>query len=279
METTYLPVDAQIPPATLTGPASRKALAMVAQVDFENLVAFGMIPYWKNVVHLSFADNVNNTEITVSPLNAFIPFPTAGIRLEAVSASASDAAAGTGVRTVLLRYLDTSYVSHDEIMTLNGVTPVLTTATNIFRIQRLSTLTAGTGLAAAGNITLRLAGGGQSYAQIRAGRNASDSGVYTIPAGTTGWITSLHASVAVPNSTLCADVRCTMSLDDLGNVTPGIMRTHDILTLVDGDAMVHYPAPITIPPKTDIRLTAIATAANAAAHISGRWTFLLYTPA
>lgn len=74
--------------------------------------------------------------------------PTNGAQRALVSASANDAAAGTGARTVRIHYYTlaadgTIAGPFTETVTLNGTTPVPTVATNIALIDRMVVLTAG----------------------------------------------------------------------------------------------------------------------------------------
>lgn len=77
------------------------------------------------------------------------------------SASAADTAAGTGARTVRIRYYTSAFAGpFYETVSLNGVTPVNTVATNICFIDELVVLTAGTSGRNAGVITLFAGTGG-----------------------------------------------------------------------------------------------------------------------
>lgn len=85
--------------------------------------------------------------------------PTSGAQRSIKSASANDAAAGTGARTVKLTYyaLDASgniAGPYSEVLTLNGTTAVPTVNTNIALIDKLEILTAGSGGIGAGAISL-----------------------------------------------------------------------------------------------------------------------------
>lgn len=88
-----------------------------------------------------------------------------------VSSSIQDAAAGTGARTVRITYQDENLSGvKEEIVALNGTTPVNTVATDICYIEKMDVIeTASAGLAA-GNILLKaaVAGGGATVAQINA---------------------------------------------------------------------------------------------------------------
>lgn len=105
----------------------------------------------------------------------------AGVQMSVVSTSANDTAAGTGIRTVDIHYLDANLAEQMETVTMNGTTPVLTVATNIRFIQCMHMVTYGTGKSAAGTITA--SNGGQSYSEIAAGKVRCSSSVRMVPAG------------------------------------------------------------------------------------------------
>src|SRR5512135_2461251 len=100
---------------------------------------------------LGYNGNVNNTSVDLwqGPTATYV-FPTTPQQMQVVSSSANDTAAGTGVQSVYIHYLDTNYADRFEIVTLNGVTPVNTVATNILRINGVHSQTVGTGGVAAG---------------------------------------------------------------------------------------------------------------------------------
>lgn len=105
------------------------------------------------------------------------------------SASANDAAAGTGVRTVKLTYF--SIISgvvegpFTETLTLNGTTAVPTVATNIGLVDKIEALTVGSGGVAAGAISLFTAndGTGTAIAAIAAGDRRTYLGQTYVPSG------------------------------------------------------------------------------------------------
>ena len=105
----------------------------------------------------------------------------AGVQMAIVSTSANDTAAGTGIRTIEVHYLDADLAEQMEVVTLNGTTPVNTVATNIRFIQCMHMNTYGSGKAAAGTITA--SNGGQSYSEIATGKVRCSSSVRMVPAG------------------------------------------------------------------------------------------------
>lgn len=115
------------------------------------------------------------------PNGAFVFPSSAGVQISIVSTSANDTAAGTGIRTIEIHYLDANLAEQAETVTMNGLVPVLTVATNIRFIQCMHMVTFGTGLSAAGNITASNAGNTHSY--IAAGDSRCTSSVRMVPAG------------------------------------------------------------------------------------------------
>jgi len=115
---------------------------------------------------------------------AAYPFQTVATKLEILSSSASDAAAGTGAQTMMIQGLDTNFNPLSETITMNGVTPVQSAGTYL-RVNGLNIVTAGSGHTNAGDITLRVTGAGATQPIARAGYGYAKSCVYTVPAGMT----------------------------------------------------------------------------------------------
>jgi len=87
--------------------------------------------------------------------------PSANGQRSIASSSASDSAAGVGARTVKITYLDaTGAGPFTETLTLNGVTPVNTVATNLCFIEEMEVLTVGATGTNVGTLTLFTATGG-----------------------------------------------------------------------------------------------------------------------
>ena len=111
-----------------------------------------------------------------------LPSPT-GVQMSIVSTSANDdgSPVGTGIRTMDIHYLDANLVPQVENITLNGLTPVLTVATNIRFIQCMHITTVGSLKAAAGVITAT--NSAVIYSQIDAGSRRCSSTARMVPAG------------------------------------------------------------------------------------------------
>lgn len=188
-------------------------------------------------------------------------FPTVAQQMHVVSTSANDAAAGTGIRTVYIHYLDTNYNEQTEIVTLNGVTPVNTVATNILRINGMHAGSVGSGGTAAGNISLTNTGGTVTYGIITTGFNTAHQAIFTIPAGYTGYASHFQASSGSTGTHFCqVGFRATCHA---GVLLPGVFLSQDVISGQNTGYATNYPTPIVIPAMTDIKISAVADAVNA----------------
>jgi hypothetical protein len=115
--------------------------------------------------------------------NASVVNPT-GEQVSIVSTSASDTLAGTNIQKVKLRYYNTSWVLNDEIISLNGTTPVLSIATDILRIESFEAFQVGTGpIGAAGTITAKNLSGTNLFAQIDPTNNTFTRALHFVSPG------------------------------------------------------------------------------------------------
>lgn len=118
------------------------------------------------------------------------PLQAAATKLEILSASANDAAAGTGARTFTIQGLDTNFNQISETITMNGVTPVQS-ANSYIRVNSLSIASSGSGQVNAGDVTLRVTGAGATQAIARAGYGFAKQCVFTVPNGFTLLVTDI----------------------------------------------------------------------------------------
>lgn len=118
--------------------------------------------------------------------------PTAARIHAIVSTSTNDAAAGTGMRTVLIYGINASYVRITETVTMNGTTPV-NTVNSYLHIHLMQSQSAGSGLTNAGTITATAATDATVTCQIDIGEGQSAQGAYLIPTGYKAYIVKLRA--------------------------------------------------------------------------------------
>lgn len=218
---------------------------------------------------LGYNASVNNTiaDLWQGPTPTYV-FPAAAQQMAVVSTSASDAAAGTGIRTVLIHYLDTNYISQTETVTLNGVTPVNTVATNILRINGLHAQSVGSGGAAAGNISLTNLGATVTYGYIPATNNTARQAIFTIPAGMNGYLTHWQASSGTVTGTHFTRISI-RATQHAGVLVPGVFLAQDEQGTLNGGGNASYTIPIRFPSTCDIKMSAISDSGSAGAQVMG----------
>ncbi len=195
-------------------------------------------------------------------------FPAAAQQMAFVSSSASDTLAGTGAQKVHFHYLTTSGAELSEVVSLNGVTPVNTVATDIYRINAMHVTQVGTGTVPAGNISLTNTAGTVTYGYISAGFNSSKQAIYTVPAGRYGYISHWQAGSGTVSGTHFTPVFL-QATSHLGTVTPGVFLTVDETSTLNSSTSITLPIPVRLPPLTDVKLSTISDAANANAQVMG----------
>lgn len=134
----------------------------------------------------NFAFLTNGTNITD-------PIAT-GEQAKVQSTSALDTSAGAGIQKVRIRYFDTSWILNDEFVTLNGVTSVLTVATNILRIESFENFKVGANATTIGTITLTSADGTRTFAQIDPQTTAFARAIHTVSPGKLGNMVDVSAN-------------------------------------------------------------------------------------
>lgn len=181
------------------------------------------------------------------------PFPSAATTLEAVSSSANDTSAGTGMRTMIVQGLDANYAEIQESVTMNGTTPVAL-ANSYLRLNVAAVTSAGSGKTNAGTVTIRETGGGTTRGVMEAGYGNMRQAIYTVPAGYTLMVVSVTLGVvkqasgsAVPHVTGAAY---------FGSPT-GFTRMTQELSTEDTPFLNHIIIPAPVPEKWDfsIRIT------------------------
>jgi len=185
------------------------------------------------------------------------PFQSVPQSLEILSDSVADAAAGTGMRTVRVVGLDGGYQEIQEVVTLDGTTPVALTQ-QYFRINQLVGVTAGSGAANAGIITLQVAGGGAVQAVMDAGDGLAHQAIYTVPAGKTlNFITRESAILRQPNiETMEIHIKIR------GPGGPWISRNIFGLVNAGTSALVKELPFLAVPQFSDFRATCMNVSAN-----------------
>jgi hypothetical protein len=155
--------------------------------------------------------------------------PAGGVQMTIVSTSAQDSAAGTGVRTLRFNYLDANLNPQSEIVTMNGTTPVLTTATNVRWVGDLTGLTFGSEKHVVGNITVT--NSGTRYKYLEAEARATRSSAFRVPAGKRLIVHSLFAGSS--SGSAAAKVQVSIVASAIANLDGTVDRFEDTGLLLE----------------------------------------------
>lgn len=198
----------------------------------------------------------NNPDTTapedIWSLGGNYPWMTAATSLEVVSSSASDSSAGTGARTISISGLNAAFVEVVQTITMNGITPVAV-PTQLYRINSVSALTAGSNGTNVGAITVRDAGGGTTRGNIPAGYGTSRQSQFTVPLGYSMIVEQVLLSINRPSSARDATIASYAKPD-------GAAFRHALEMSVDGNPF-NQPiiVSVALPEKTDFGLRCMYT--------------------
>jgi hypothetical protein len=167
----------------------------ICSQDYLYAVAEGDIADHDGWTKLGYNGDLGAAEEDLWAVGGSYVAPTAEMAMEVVSSSASDVVgSGTGLRTVSVYYLDDTFTPKTEDVALNGTTPVVMTASDIYRINAFRATSAGVNGKAAGNIDVRHIDNTPVYSRIPAGYTQARNSHYTVPKDKTLYITSVTFS-------------------------------------------------------------------------------------
>ena len=231
-----------------------------------------------------YADNatVGTSFETITNTNADQVLPViAGADIDLVSGSAADDVGSTGATEVTVTYLDDNFNQYTQAVAMNGTTEVEMTEQNISFIQKAEITASGTGLAAAGAITIADVTGGGVHALIDAGSKESGNCTWKIPAGHTGYVHGFWYDVdAVAAGVGTAEIALQVAhAESSGVANSETWRTIAKVTVVENDNDIvaatggnqnnngsfSFPGniPFVVPAKSMVRLAAKSPAAVA----------------
>jgi hypothetical protein len=192
--------------------------------------------------------------------------------LEIVSSSPSDALAGTGIQSVKVVYINNSGdMVQSSNINLNGTTPVTSVLTGVNEVLWMEASAVGSGTVAAGNVRLRINGGGTEVEQITVGGNKSMSARFMIPTGYTGYVTATDAAAIGSNQDF--RIRATVSTFDNSLTTPFHFLENLFLTSgVYGAKQLPY---FVIPSGARIKCSTISSATPVANRADISFTLIL----
>jgi len=153
-------------------------------------------------------DAVGTSFEDIHPSGGDINWLTTATKVEVVSTNAADTSAGLGTRQVEIHGLSTTGEDQDEVITMNGTTPVESALTYI-RINKMHNENVGTyGGSHQGDVTCQVTGAGAVLTVMTGEEGAADSGVqygsgeanngyWSVPLGKVLYITDLTVNVSI----------------------------------------------------------------------------------
>lgn len=211
------------------------------------------------------------TKNVVWPKGNFIfPNQTTGENVSLVSTSTQDSLAGTGIKTIEVHYLDVNLVPQKKSLILDGTTPVTGQLSGVRFIQKLHLLSAGSNLAAQGDITAYKEGSATTvYNVISTGDERGTSSLRMVPKGKIAFLQG--ATMSSISGTAAARVRISLVATELEGhqyFNPEILIPFSSIGLQDGGLSTALPIPFAFKEGTTIGLRATS---DKAATISGDW--------
>lgn len=197
----------------------------------------------------------------VWPLGGDYVFPTQARIHDLVSTDAADTAVGTGARTVLVEGLDADYQEISETITLNGITPVLTTLQYI-RINLMTVRSAGSGGKNAGVVTATAQVDSTVTSLLSIGTNRSQQCIFTVPTNVDFLINHFYIALGKQMAT---EVTCTILVRPFNEVfqTGATIAGNSTGTT---DTLHPFNPPVRIKAKSDIMLRASVSSNNTEIH-------------
>lgn len=232
-------------------------------------IARGNVPGASTVVITGTNADIDNTREDLWEVGGVYVFPTVAQAMEVLSSSANDTSGGTGINSLDIHYLDSNFVQKEVRVTLNGVTPVTTSVSDIYRIIDVHAVTAGSNASAVGNIIVQNTANTITYAQITAANNRCRQAVYTVPAGKRLFINEVRCGVGASTPHYCeVMLRATTDLID-EEITPGVFNHKIGFTIQDGAESVWTGTPMRFPAGVDIKISVVSDSGTANVVASG----------
>lgn len=205
----------------------------------------------------------NHGKVTRAAINTFqvewttYTEQTSNAQRSIASSSASDAAAGTGARTVKITYYSVSAGvitgPFYETVTLNGTSYVNTVSNTIAFIEKIDVLTVGSGLTNAGILTLKAgtAGAGVTIVTIGAGEGQTFLAHHYVASGRTMYLTGVSVGLKGADA-----ASYHVTVDSPADTTIFERQISDTIRIGTNQSTVtrNYGTPIEIPGPSHVRI-------------------------
>ena len=158
--------------------------------DFDYRVALGLVPGYSTWNKFGYNPDIDiGTEVIAQFGGTYVPRKTAST-LSLVSSAAADNSAGTGAEFIVLTGVDDSWNMVTELVPLNGLTPVTTTA-SFYGVNRASVYLSGSSYANVGTITITSTDDASIQATMPATQGSTQQAIFWTPAANTFLVSGL----------------------------------------------------------------------------------------
>jgi hypothetical protein len=214
------------------------------QKEFYFSVAEGNVPSYKQVYVHGNNGNIGSSPSDLWEVGGDYIFPSQAEALRISSTSALDTAVGTGCRTILIEGLNSAYQEIQELVTLNGTTPVITTQ-QFFRVHFVRCITGGATESNQGVITVKQNISLLDMCKINPGVGTSHLGIFTIPAGKTGFLL---------NATIVANKASNFNVKLITKPQGYCFQETASFNIGSGSFVYSLDGAYSIPEKTDVKI-------------------------
>lgn len=245
-------------------PTDGNLLSPMGDIDFA--IAIGAIGGYSSFRKFGTNPAVGVGREDIWGAGGVMVWPDSAGAASVVSDSAADTDGGTGAHAVMVQGLDGDYNQVQEIVTLSGLTPAVTTQT-FLRVYRMFVLECGSGDTNAGNITASVGGNVQAYLEATEGQTAGSH--YTVPAGHSLIINFYGVGVGRMAGSSDANIEAQIRVYDetVANASKHQgWRSISNLFVFNGEEHVNIRSTTVLPEKTDLRgqiVSSVATQAHA----------------
>ncbi len=238
------------------------------ETDIARGVITGAMPFGAYGERTVSAGEVNRV---VWPNGIFQLPDIAGVQMSISSTSADDDETGANARVLEFHYLDADLNDKVETITLHGLTPVLTEATDVRFINCMHIHEWGDTPTAAGEITAEHDDGGGSvvYSHIAIGDTRCASSARMVPAGKKLFVQGMVAGATSGTAAAKVKIRVASSYFDGHDYTyPLTLVPFGAVGLQDSSVTFNPPVPIPVPAGSVVAMTATS---DKEADVTASW--------
>lgn len=241
-------------------------MPLVKENYFFERAALGLVAGVKQVLLYGSNAAISTSSETLWSPGATYAQLTSAVAFEAISSSANDTSAGTGVRTIEVDLVDGNFTETTVSVTLNGTSAVAITGTYI-ACNGMRALTAGSGAAAAGTIDIRTVSGSVVKSRIATGDGQSSCMFYTVPANRRGLLTMAAASGSGITGEPELAIRVYDSTGMLMKIAGACRAGFSATGLTNAQCQINFGAGLYIPEKCLVEARVISVGGSAGAVV------------